>query len=220
MIAYLIGWKRADSYFTSFGGGWVATEMSMPTLMSLSYWPLIIFAFGTLTTFSDLADRYNKSIKALWVVSVIAFVTTLFAAFWSQWKGDYAGAASSFHIHLLPVAMILGLRFGEIALELSSKDFQWHSSNIWTICFLFFWFFNSVSLLGSSEGKRDADPMYSRLDVIETKDGRLLRLLFAKEGTVYATLLSNGLGPKITILGREDVQYIFKPRKPKKSSKQ
>jgi hypothetical protein len=58
VIAYVLGWKRVDSYYDAMGSTWLVTELKHTDILAMSYWPILALIIGTLVSFSDLADRY------------------------------------------------------------------------------------------------------------------------------------------------------------------
>jgi hypothetical protein len=129
---------------------------------------------------------------------------------WDRHKEDYTGYARTSAFVLILISMLVGQDLGEIALVISKRSGKWTSGNIWWMFILVFWYFNSVSELGYAEGKRDSHPDQTQLNIVEKTDRETLWLLFSRDELLYAAILQKGDNPKIAILSREDVRYIYK----------
>jgi hypothetical protein len=210
-IACVLGWKRADAYYTSFGAEWVTSKLTILTLLSLSNWPVVALVSGVLITLTDLADRYDRGMKNVWRITYASMLAMLCMAWWFNWQEDYEKSSFSYLILLFNVALTLGLLLGSQVLDLAERSFKWSSTNIWVFSFLAAWFVLTVSSLGHAEGKRDRDVEQTTLEILETKDGGKYRLLFEKDGLIYAALLRETGNPRVKILDRQDVLYIYKP---------
>lgn len=210
-IACVLGWKRADAYYTAFGVEWITRNLSILDFLSLSYWPVIALVAGVLITFTDLADRYDKSMKSVWRTTAAALIFATCLALWTDWQGDYGKSSFIYAVLLFNVGSVLGLRLGEQALDLANKNFKWGSSNVWMFFFLCAWFLLIVSSLGSAEGKRDRHVEQTKLDIVETRDGGKFRLLLEKDGLVYGALLKAKDSPRVRIIERQEILFIYRP---------
>lgn len=216
-LAYLLGWKRADSYFTGLGADWLTSQLTLLELQAFSYWPVFAFAAGLLLTFADISDR-PRILPAVWIFTSVIFTVLFSLGIWFSFNNNYVSASTVYFILLLPLASIVGLEFGELALIQRHRDLTWTSKEVWKVCFLGFWFLSSVAMLGSSEGKRDAQPSQTKLNIVETMDGETFRLLLAREGHVYAVKAQDGESPKIAVLSNDRIRYIHKPNDASKAS--
>lgn len=209
-IACVLGWKRADAYYSAFGADWITRNLSIFNFLSLSYWPIIALVAGVLITFTDLADRYDKSMKNVWRITAAALIITTCLALWANWQGDFEKSSFAYALLLFNVGLALGLRFGEQAMDLANKDFKWGSSNVWTFFFLCAWFLSIVSSLGSAEGKRDRHVEQTKLDIVETRSGEKFRLLLEKDGLIYGALLKANDSPRVRIIERQEILFIYR----------
>ncbi len=55
-FAYLIGWIYARSYFSVFGAEWLMTEIPTLTIMSYSWWPVVVVLFYAYLGITALAE--------------------------------------------------------------------------------------------------------------------------------------------------------------------
>ncbi len=209
-LVYALGWKRADSYYESFGAPWLTSQLTLSDLPFFSYWPILAFTIGMMVTFTDLADRYmGKGMTPIWVVSGAAVVVLVGGGLWLGWNEQYDSSAMLYAIGLPSVATLVGLHFGKLSIELS-KNAVWTSGAILKASFLAFWFLSTVGTLGSAEGKRDRHPDQTRLHFLEKTNGESARLLLIRDGFVYAAILRDDESPKIVLLSREDIRYVYK----------
>jgi hypothetical protein len=88
-FAYIIGWVYAQSYFSVFGAKWLITEIPVLTLMSYSWWPVIVVLFFVYLGLTDLAEIESKGsvvgyptlariLSFINVVIVVAMATSAF----------------------------------------------------------------------------------------------------------------------------------------------
>jgi len=209
-VACVLGWKRADAYYTAFGAEWIASNLSVLNFLSLSYWPVISLVTGVLFTFTDLADRYGRGMKTVWRVTAAALILTTCLAIWTDWQGDFDKSSFTYAVLLFLVGSVLGLRLGEQAMDLANKDYKWGSSNVWMFFFLCAWFLLMVSSLGSAEGKRDRHVEQTKLDIVETRSGEKFRLLLEKGGLIYGAVLKDNDSPRVRIIERQEIFFIYR----------
>lgn len=225
-VACVLGWKRADAYYTAFGAEWIASNLSVLNFLSLSYWPVISLVTGVLFTFTDLADRYDRGMKTVWRVTAAALILATCLAIWTDWQGDFDKSSFTYAVLLFLVGSVLGLRLGEQVMDLANKDYKWGSSNVWVFFFLCAWFLLMVSTLGGAEGKRDRDVEQTKLHIVETRSGEKFRLLLEKDGLIYGAVLKGNDSPRVRIIERQEVFFIYrqppkaKPEIKKQSSRQ
>lgn len=210
VIAYVIGWIRADSYYTSLGASWLANELSAQHILSLSDWPIFALLLGIIFTFDDLARMpFGKGMNIMGhIISALALGLILWALYLGIYEKEYANAAALNLASLYSVSSVLGIELGRIAMDLSGKGYKWSTDHIWRLIFYLFWFLITVGSLGSYEGQRDANINQTTLPVIEAKDKQHLRLILEKDGLVYGAILQEKEKPKIRILSHAEIEYI------------
>ncbi len=208
-LACILGWKRADSYYQSIGTPWLTPKLDVSDLLSLSYWPTLAFAMGTLFAFTDHAENYSQIRKrSIFVVTAVVMLGYLAAGYWFRHSGDFGISARLQAMVLVPLAILVGSHFGGISLALSQNNWVWTSSEVWRIPFFAFTFLLSVGVLGAAEGERDIDIDQSKLARVSASGGAEARLLLIDGGVAYVAYLHAKEPPTIDLLEAEDISYI------------
>src|SRR5437879_3240436 len=64
-LAYLVGWIYTKSYFSEFGASWILNDISLATLFSYSWIPVLGLLFFAFLGITDLAELESKASQAL-----------------------------------------------------------------------------------------------------------------------------------------------------------
>lgn len=210
VIASVLGWKRADSYYTALGADWITSKLTVIDFLSLSYWPVVALALGILVTLTDLADRYEKGMKNVWRITYGLMVIAFCLAWWFSWHKDFETSTQFYLTLLLSVALVQGILLGLLVLELAENNFKWYSKDIWLLFSMTVFYVSVVSFLGTSEGKRDRNIEQTKLSILETRGGERLHLLLERGGVLYAASLRDGGYPRVKIVESKDTLSIYK----------
>ena len=206
----VLGFIRADYYYSSLGAGWIKSEIPLIHIIGLSWYPGLALLFGLLLKFSDFSNNLsNKQELIICLIITFIFLFALTGAYICDLRANFDMSVTFHWYKIFSLALIIGTLFGDLILQFQ-KRLLWTIKIIFGVFVYTFLFIYSVGSLGSAEGKRDANFEQSRLYVVEKIDGEQLRLILNKNGLFYAAQLSKDTKPKVTILNSSDILYIYK----------
>lgn len=214
IIAYLVGWLRAESYYSAFGARWVTRELTPIELLSFSLWPLVFLVIGLVLTMTDIAERLiGKSLRQVesFLLGLVIFSQTI--AMGLSWSGYKIMAAYFALASLFNSSSLLMLTFGKIVLGLHSNRFKWHSSLVWILFWACLSYGANCMILGSIEGDRDNDPAHSELPAVMLRDTVVgdWRLLRSSDQTMYVANIADSTNhPPVSVLGADQVTAIMR----------
>ena len=212
VVAYLIGWIRAESYYSAFGAGWITKELTSTELLGFSAWPLVLLVISFVVTMTDIATRLvGKSLRKAEYFSLGFVLVGLSAALGCSWFGNRQIAAKIAWLSMYYSSCLLMLTFGKIVLGLHSNRFEWQSSFVWILLWGSIFYGANCRVLGIIEGNRDNDPAYSELPVVTLGDSKVgdWRLLLSSDQTMYvADIADKTNSPTVRVLGADRVMAV------------
>lgn len=137
-IAYLVGWRETQSYYSTIGAPWVASLLSPSRMMQTSSWILWItltFAFSSIFSIAD-SHTTHHGIRC-WAIALLGAGLSLQVIDSLPLDQLSAGLkASLLSLGALCFAASAGLTLAEVVARYKEDGFRWHSYYLWLFFFV------------------------------------------------------------------------------------
>jgi len=174
-VAYIVGWVRANSYYSEFGAKWIVAQLNTNELLQFSIWPFLILGLSFFIVTEVIAENKTsyKKIVLLSVCSIfLAFMILILNRLFVRKYFVSFELALAF-IALFALGIAASLLANQIVL-LHSKGMAKQPSIIFSLipymCFIGFYILPNN--LGEIEGQRDIDIIRTQLPRVVLRDSK------------------------------------------------
>ncbi len=220
-VAYVIGWIRAETYYSAFGASWIAGQLSQAQLLNFSKEPLIFFliAWGVV---SETVVTYEVSLNGLSKTKLIlAFLFCLGFILYFVKPDDLGGyfKISLSLIYLILFSLWIAVEVNFITLLHLNDKMKRPSVLFHLIPFLCIWFLFWFPIeWGTTDALRDMNINTTTLRRVVLKGStNVNRRLLGYDGNNFVVVTLPGLAEKenhlsLQVVKSEDILKIIGPK--------
>ncbi len=136
-LAYLIGWRETQSYYSSLGAPWIASLLSPQRLMQASAWVFwITLTFAFTSVYSLSYDGVTHRGMRWWAIVTLVLGLSFWALDFLP-LGYFAETSKAVFLGIgaLCFAVSAGLTLAEVVARFKEDGFRWHSYYMWLLFF-------------------------------------------------------------------------------------
>lgn len=199
-FVYLIGWMRADAYYSALGAGWALASVPAQSLLGMSLYPVVILGVFLVASLTDRTKfTPEKSVKIGLYIALVLGIGGLVIQLLLEHFGNYAASVDAAKIAAAGWYALTGAMLTVLVWGLRQTGFRWSGKLIYGLALVLFSLYLAPRWLGRAEGKRDQHPTESTLPHVRLADApnEDWRLLHVAERKVYIVQLRNGKQPPV-----------------------
>lgn len=225
-LGYFVGWREANSYYTTLGAAWGAASVSPLALLQLSASTIVTVAAAAFFSQILVLDHKVSLRKLSWFCAACLGIAGILLAA-SQGLFGYAPPSGA---HILAsvgsqfFAISAGVTISELIGHIRQSSLPISSGHLWLI----YWFvltglFWAPDRLGEARALRDAAPLSSPLPVVEPdaslqqSDWRLVQLVGDK--AILMMLTDEAQNRRFRMVDVKDVKVFGSTIKPPAAKK-